>query len=63
MGFKSSQDDLMDFLLVIGDWFFQSSDWISLLWPKSFLEKSRGEVSLVGQDTIENVSQPIKFFF
>ena len=33
---------------------------------KVIIEKSRGEVSLMGQDTIENVSQPIrnlKFFF
>ncbi len=27
---------------------------------KVIIEKSRGEVSLMGQDTIENVSQPIK---
>ncbi len=28
--------------------------------PKIIIEKSRGEVSLMGQDTIENVSKPIK---
>ena len=27
---------------------------------KAIIEKSRGEVSLMGQDTIENVSKPIK---
>ena len=29
---------------------------------KVIIEKSRGEGSLIGQDTIENVSEP-KFFF
>ena len=29
---------------------------------KVIIEKSRGEVSPMGQDTIENVSQPIKSF-
>ena len=28
--------------------------------PKVIIEKSRVEVSLVEQDTIENVSQPVK---
>ena len=30
---------------------------------KVIIEKSRGEVSLVEQDTIKNVSEPIKFKF
>ena len=32
-----------------------------LLLPKVIIEKSHGEVSLVEQDTIENVSKPIIF--
>ena len=35
---------------------------ISILEAKVIVEKSRGEGSLIEQDTIENVSEP-KFFF
>ena len=35
---------------------------LSKLYCKVIREKSRGEGSLIGQDTIENVSEP-KFFF
>ena len=33
---------------------------IDYVWVKVIIDKSRSEVSLMEQDTIENVSQPIK---
>ena len=39
----------------------QNSEWYCTKpVSKVIIEKSRGEVSLVEQDTIENVSEPIK---
>ena len=33
-----------------------TANWLKAIWGKVIIEKSRGEVSLVEQDTIENVS-------